>query len=53
MQDNGSDIRSIKNNNVFAKEVGIDRGELSKALREKIVISERLYYKIKKALSNH
>lgn len=50
LQDNGADIRSIKNNNAFAKKVGIDRGELSKALREKIVISERLYCKIKKAL---
>ena len=50
LQDNGIDIRSIKNQNALARKLGMDKSWLSRVLREKVVASENTYLRIKEAL---
>lgn len=49
--DNGRDLRNIKNINEVARKSGVDRGWLSKALRDKTILSEAAYLKVKKVLA--
>lgn len=47
LEDNGPDIRNIKNISELAKKIGVDRPWLSKVLKGTNIASYKLYLKIK------
>jgi len=51
MEDNGQDIRSIKNKTKLARKVGVDRAYISRILNGKEIASEKAYLKIKANIS--
>jgi transcriptional regulator with XRE-family HTH domain len=51
LEDNGIDIRNIKNISELAKKIGVDRPWLSKILKGTEIASEELYLRLKQIIN--